>query len=208
MAIAYNTLKEVRSIVALLMQRPITEEIVLKIAEIEGYEHLEIKNGEWVGLDREWEDMTTGEEHGWIESLLMILIGGFVLKNKLGRVYPGDVVFVLDGTPKNIRHKVEPDFAFVATENVRPSKGFIYQAPDFAIEIKSPSQNDEEMRAKAAEYLQYGTKQVWLVFPDKKQIEVHLPNAAPKVYGVGEMISAGDLLAGFTLDVAVVFEGG
>src|SRR5258705_422965 len=83
------------------------------------------------------------------------------VSRNLGRLYPGDVTFVLDGTPGDIRKMVEPDVAFVSIENVKPSKGFIYRAPDLAIEIKSPSQNDEEMRDKAAEYIQYGTKQVW-----------------------------------------------
>lgn len=42
--------KEVRDIVFLLMKRPITEEITTQVEAIEGFEHLEIDNGEWVGL--------------------------------------------------------------------------------------------------------------------------------------------------------------
>jgi Uma2 family endonuclease len=197
--------KEVRDIVALLMKRPITEEIALKVAAIEGYEHLEIKDGEWVGFDVEGDEMTTGEEHGWIESLLLILTGTHVLANKLGRVYPGDVTFVMEGTSDNIRRKCEPDVAFVASQHVTPTAGFIYRAPDLAIEIISPSQKFNELKDKVDEYLRYGTRQVWLVRPPQKEIIVFLPDGTSKDYRIGQTILGGDLLPGFKLDVAAVF---
>ena len=43
-------LKEVREIVSLLLQRPITEEVALRIGAMDDLKHLEIANGEWVGL--------------------------------------------------------------------------------------------------------------------------------------------------------------
>lgn len=61
--------KEVREIVALLMKRPITEEIAMRIEEIEGFEHLEIEDGNWVGFDED-ENMGGGE-HGRIEFKLL-----------------------------------------------------------------------------------------------------------------------------------------
>lgn len=198
--------KPITSIDELLGIRPITEAMAIEVLTTPGYEHLEIINGEWVGIGQEGDEVTTGEEHGWIESLLIVLIGGFVLANKLGRVYPGDVTFVLEGTPDDIRLMREPDVAFVAQTNVVPTKGFIYRAPDLAIEIISPSQSYSEMTDKIDEYFHYGSKQVWLVLPDKKQVEVHFPDRRPEKYRVGQTISGGDLLPGFTLDVGSIFE--
>jgi Uma2 family endonuclease len=54
--------------------------------------------------------------------------------------------------------------------------------------------------------MQYGTQVVWLIFPSKKEIEVHTPNDVPEVYGVGDTISGGDLLPSFELEVAKFFE--
>ena len=190
----------------LLATRPITEAISMEIKATPGYEHLEVVNGEWVGLGKGENEMTTGEEHGWIESLLLLLIGNHILANDLGRFYPGDVTFVLDGTPGNIRVQCEPDVAFIAKENVKPTQGFIYRAPDLAIEIVSPSQSYSEMTEKVDLYFKHGTKQVWLVLPDKKQIEVHFPDKKPEKYKVGQSVPGGDLLPAFTLDVAAVFE--
>lgn len=198
--------EQVRDIVRLLMKRPITEEIALEIKAVKGFEHLEIMGGDWVGLDKEWDEMTTGEEHGSIEFLLLFYIGGHVLAHQLGRVYPGDVTFVLDGEPGNIIESREADVGFVAESNVQSTQGFIFCAPDLAIEIVSPSQSEDEMRAKAKLYLRYGTKQSWVVIPDTRQIEVHLPDDAVKVYNMGDVIPGGDVLPGFTLKVDDVFK--
>lgn len=200
------TARETTRINDLLAVRPITEVIAAEVLATPGYEHLEIVNGEWVGLDKNKEEMTTGEEHGWIEALLIVLIGGYVVKHKLGRVYPGDVTFVLDGQPGDIRRMCEPDVAFVSLENVTPTQGFIFRAPDLAIEIISPSQTYSAMTDKIDDYFRSGTRQVWLVLPDKKQVEVHFPDKKPEKYRIGQSIPGGDLLPGFTLEVAQVFE--
>ena len=201
-----TTLSEVRTIVALLMKRPITEEIAMQVKAIPGYEHLEIVDSQWVGFEAAEDEMTTGEEHGWIESLLILFLAGFVITNKLGRIYPGDVTYVLDGQPSGIRILREPDVSFVAEANVTPSKGFIYAAPDLAVEIVSPSQDYPEMLVKAEEYFHAGTKQVWIVLPDLQQIDVLTPDGKVSKNGISDTINGGDLLPGFTLNVADIFQ--
>ena len=197
-------MQDVKTIVTLLMKRPITEDIALRVGAMDEFKNLEIVNGEWVGLEEQAEDMT-GEEHGRIEGLLVILMGGHVMQHKLGYVYPGDTDFVLDGTPDDIRIKRQPDVSFVAGDRVDSTSGYYYLSPDLAIEIVSPSQSRPEMLAKVSEYLRYGSKQVWLVFPAQKQIEVHFPDSSPQIYTVGDTIPGGDLLPGFLLDVSVLF---
>jgi Uma2 family endonuclease len=199
-------MQEVREIVALLLKRPITEETALAVLETQGFRHLRVTEGDWEGLEQEADDVPTGEEHGWLEYALLYFIGNHVVANKLGRVYPGDVIFVLDGSPDNIILSREPDVSFVRRENVQPTKGFIYRAPDLAIEIMSPSQDLEEMRKKAREYFQYGTEQVWIVLPKEKVIMTNTPKGETKRYGFGEQVPGGDLLPGLLLDVQAVFE--
>ena len=198
-------LEQVHSIVTLLLKRPITQDIALRVGAFDEFNHLEVVNGEWVGLEGLPEEMT-GEEHGHIEFKFILALGNHVVENKLGRLYPGDVDFVLDGEPDDIRLKREADVAFVQTERVQKTTGYFYGAPDLAIEIVSPTQYRPEMLSKAAEYLQHGTQEVWLVFPREQQIEVHRPDRAPKIYGVGDTIPGGDLLPGFELAVAAVFD--
>lgn len=195
--------EQVREIVALLMKRPITEEIAMRIGSIDGFKHLEIRNGQWVGFEQD--EYMTGEEHGWIETKLLLFIGNYIVAHNLGRIYPGDMDFVLSGNGDDVKDKLQPDVAFVTKERVQKTPGLFYGAPDLAIEIVSPTQFRPEMTRKADEYLLHGTKQVWLVFPKKNEIEVYSPVRAPIVYTESDILPGGDLLPGFTLDVAKVF---
>lgn len=195
---------EVGKIVALLMKRPITEEIAMEVEATEGFEHLEIEDGAWVGFDED--EYMAGEEHGWIEVLLINALSNWVLANRAGRLYSGDTDFVLIGTPKDIQLKRRPDIAFVSSSNVRPSKGYYYGAPDLAIEIISPTERPNKIRKKLREYVDNGVQQVWQVFPDDQEIVVNFSDGIAKTYRKGDTISGGDLLPGFSLDVAVIFE--
>jgi Uma2 family endonuclease len=195
--------KEVRDIVFLLMKRPITEEIAMQVEAIEGFEHLEIDNGEWVGFDED--EIMSGEEHGRIEFKLILRLGNYVEQNDLGVLYPGDTVFVLDGTPDDMRVKRRPDIAFVRKENAKRTKGYIFGAPDIAIEIISPTERPGEIRKKLHQYLDHGVKQVWQVYPDAQEIVVHFPDRTAKTYRAGDTLIVGDVLPGFTLEVTAVF---
>lgn len=177
--------QEVKTIVQLLMKRPITETIATQVEAIAGFEHLAIADGEWVGFDED--EYIGGEEHGWIESLIVHALTGWVLQNRTGRIYTGDTNFVLDGTPDEIRLNRRPDVAFVRDENVRPSKGYIYTSPDLAVEIVSPSERPGDIRKKLREYLDHGVQQVWQVYPDSEEIwfitrMVRLRPIAPVIY--------------------------
>lgn len=198
--------QQVRELVALLMKRPITEEIAMQVESYDGFEDLEIEDGQWVGLDDEKDEFMGSEEHGWIEFNIMLLLGIHVKTHKLGRLYPGDTVFVLEGKPDEIQLKRRPDIAFMQHERVKHSKGYVYGAPDIAIETISPTERPGKIRKKLNEYLSHGVKQVWHVLPEVEEITIHLPDGTSKTYKKGDVILADDLLPGFTLDVAKVFE--
>jgi Uma2 family endonuclease len=195
---------EVREIVNLLMQRPITEEIALRVEAIEGFEHLEVMDGEWVGFGED--EYMAGEEHGRLEYKLILRLGNHVEQHKLGMLYTGDTDFVLDGEPGNIRVKPRPDIAFVASSRLKKSKGYIHGAPDLAVEIISPTERPGQIQKKLGQYLEFGVKQVWHVYPDSREIVVHFPDNTSKTYRVSDTISGGDLLPGFTLNVGQLFE--
>jgi len=195
----------VRQVVALLMKRPITEAIAMEVGEIPGFEDLEIVDGQWVGFDNGELDMG-GEEHGWIKAILITLLTTWALEKRAGRVYPGDTDFVLDGDDEELRVVRRPDVSFVADARVSQTKGYIYGAPDLVIEIISPSERPGKISEKLGEYLQFGVKQVWQVYPEKREIIVNLPDGTTITYSDGDTLPGGDLLPGFGMDVATVFE--
>lgn len=193
----------VKAIVRLLMLRPIPEEVAVQVNMTEGFEHLEIENGAWVGFDED--EYMTGEEHGWIETLILHALTQWVLTHRSGRVYPGDTSFVLEGAPHDIRLKRRPDVSYVRDEKVKPTKGYIYGAPDLAVEVISPNERPTQIRQKLREYLDHGVKQVWQVYPESQEIVVHFPDGSAKTYRAGDTLLGGDLLFGFELKVASLF---
>lgn len=188
-----------REIVFMLMERPITEDVALRVGLLDGFKKLEIVNGNWAGLEQ-------GERQGWIESLIISALTMWAIQHKAGRVYSGDTNFVLEGQPKNIILDRKPDVAFVHRDKVTPTSGFNYLVPDLAVEITSPSDRPSKIQEKITEYLKYGVQQVWQVYPDTEQIVVHLPDGTSKTYGLDDTIIGGDLLPEFELDLKTIFE--
>jgi Uma2 family endonuclease len=195
---------QVIELVELLAIRPITEAIALRVEAIEGFKHLEIVAGDWVGLGKD-DPFMGGEKHGWIESILIHLLMTWALSTKAGRVYSGDTIFVLDGEPGYIRLRRQPDVAFVAADRVQPTTGYVYGAPDLAVEIISPSERPDDIQKKLREYLQHGVRMVWQVYPESREIVVHLPDSTARTYQMGEVIAGGDVLPGLELSVTEVF---
>ncbi len=163
---------------------------------------VEIVNGGWV------EQPMAGELHGAIETNLIVIVAGFVKAHQLGRVYTGDTTFVLEGTSENIITMRLPDVAFVSSGRVKQADrgGFYYQAPDLAIEIVSPAERTSETQAKVNDYLRAGTREVWVVYPETKQVSVVRPDGTATIYGIGQTIPGGEMLTGLSLDVAAIFD--
>jgi len=172
------------------------------VGKLESSKRLEVANGEWV------EKMMAGERHGAIAVRLIVLLDGHVRPNRLGRIYPADTTFVLEGTPDDIRTMRLPDVSFVTANRVKTTdrEDFYYQAPDLAIEIVSPSERTSDTRAKINDYLRTGTRQVWLVYPETEQVTVYYADGSAITYQADQSIPGGDLLPGLSLSVATIFE--
>lgn len=196
--------RTVREIVSLLMQRPITEAIALRVETFEGFSHLEIVDGQWIGFDED--EYMGGEEHGRIEFKLLLRLGTYVEETKSGTVYPGDTDFVLEGDPGDIRLKRRPDVAVVSNTRAKDERillrraGYRYRN-HFAHRTERPG----DIRRKLNDYLTHNVQQVWQVYPDTQEIIVYTPDGAAWTYAAGQTLPGGDLLPGFKLDVAAVF---
>lgn len=154
----------------------------------------ELINGEIV------EKMPT-EEH----ALILLLIGGalitYLQQNPIGRA-GSDARFRPGRDPENDRR---PD-VYVTLDPQPPAvkQGPRLGVPDIAVEVKSPDDSMREMREKADYYLRNGAKLVWLVFPDKKVVESYSADA-DEIFIEGDMLTAPDLLPGFSLPVRNLF---
>ena len=99
---------------------------------------------------------------------LGVLIGLFVKKNKLGRVFAAPTDVFLDKF-----NTVQPDILFISKENYsKIKKNAIYGAPDFVVEILSPFSIKRDRYEKRELYEKHGVKEFWLIDIENKSVEV------------------------------------
>jgi Uma2 family endonuclease len=148
----------------------------------------------------------TGGEHGEITHQTARLIGNFVADHKLGRMTAAETCYVLYKNPTGKDTVHCPDVGFVTIDRApKPlTAGYVPFAPDFAVEVMSPGNDAIVMHNKVLNYLRYGTRLVWIIYPDSQTIVVHT-KAGAKTYTVDDTLDGADVLHGFTLSVKDIF---
>jgi Uma2 family endonuclease len=84
--------------------------------------------------------------------------------------------FILDRDPDTLRG---PDVAFVRASRIPPGGRpypFWEQPADLIVEVVSPSDTAAEIETKVTEYLEAGTPEVWIVYPQQREVLVHRPD--------------------------------
>jgi Uma2 family endonuclease len=141
------------------------------------------------------------QQHGLIAARFIIRIGLFLEQGHRGRIAP-EVRHQVPGDERNVR---QPDISFYL-DTTAPviTRGPVPGMPDLAIEIKSPDDTNKSMRERAAYYLAHGSSVVWLVFPEKRLLEVHTPEDF-ETLTESDILDGGDLLPGFQVSVRDIF---
>jgi Uma2 family endonuclease len=93
-----------------------------------------------------------------------------------------------------------PDVAYVARERVHlvPPTGYAPLAPDLVSEILSPDDRPGEVLAKVADWLEAGTRLVWVVDPRRGEAHVHRLDGSLSVVDVEGALDGEQVLPGFT----------
>jgi len=102
-----------------------------------------------------------------------------------------------------------PDLAFISPENLGRldrQRSIQQFAPDLAIEVTSPSDTLKSLNRKTKQYLKAGTKAVWLVVPEMREVHIHSTDARPRILTADENLEDPTLLPGFAAPVASLFE--
>ncbi|MGL5808304.1 MAG: Uma2 family endonuclease [Xenococcaceae cyanobacterium] len=151
----------------------------------------------------------TGGEAGEKNFNLYIDLGNWNRRTKLGKAFDSSTVFVL---PNGARRS--PDVSWVRLERwnnltLPEKRGFPPIAPDFAIELVSPSdlknQRYEDLQAKMQEYLDNGVKLGWLIEPDAKTVEIYRFWQQVEILNNPQTLSGEDILPEFILDLSEIF---
>jgi Uma2 family endonuclease len=149
------------------------------------------------------EEMPPGYEHGILVTRIGRLFDQFSEETSYGEVCGGDSGFLLERNPDTVRC---PDVAWIAPGRLDgPVVGYPELAPDHVVEVKSPSNSNPEMAAKAAMWLSYGSRMVWVADPQPVTVTVYRPNASPVTLHEDDILDGGDVLPGFTTPVWRLF---
>jgi len=146
-----------------------------------------------------------GRRHGRIAIKIAKPLSIFVDERALGEVYAAETGFILARNPDVV---LGPDVSFVRADRLTvdiDDDGFLPLAPDFAVEVISPSERAGRIRVKVQKYLNAGVPLLVLINPRRWQAAVYR-NGIVEMLGPDDVLDGGDVLPGFRLPLAGLFE--
>ena len=143
-------------------------------------------------------------EHGLVAGKLQVLVGQYVMSQRLGYVVAAETGFVLSEQPATVR---APDMAYVSRERVMEShiERFADFAPDLVAEVVSPSDTFSSVAEKVEDWLNAGVRLVWVIDPATKTVRVHRAGQPTQVLHEQDTLSGEDVLPGFACKVSELF---
>ena len=107
-------------------------------------------------------------EHSWIVVQITFLIKLYLAEHAIGEVFGDSNDF--DLAPGLV---FKPDASFIIHERLPGLPVRYHGAPDLAVEVASPSNTETELLFKVEKYIQYGSRLVWVVYPDRRVVVVY-----------------------------------
>jgi Uma2 family endonuclease len=150
----------------------------------------------------------TGWETGNRNSKLNQRLGNWADKDGRGLVFDSSAGFILPNGATRFSYGGAvrtPDAAWVKRERLealRPDPNrFLPFCPDFAVELRSASDDLNTVRAKMQEYLENGMQLGWLLNPYDQQVEIYRTGQSVEVLNAPMELSGEIVLPGFVLQL-------
>ena len=172
-------------------------------AEVEEAPHLVDfeKQAEIVNGKVEIKEMP-GLRSSGIAMRIAIKIGIYLETDKIGRLYGADASFTTIDENERM-----PDVSFLSNEKLVDGEPISKAdfAPDLAVEVISPSDQQGAIAIKIKEYLAAGVKQIWRVEPQVNAITVYKSLEDAKIYTMKDVLTCDEILPGFKLVLSDIF---
>lgn len=148
----------------------------------------------------------TGWETGNVNAEINRQLGNWSRQNGTGKIGESSTGYKLPNGANR-----SPDASWVeksrlAQVSLEQRKKALPLAPDFAIELRSPSDDLDTIKAKMDEYIANGLQLGWLIDPEEKVVYIYRPGVAVQKLANTNEVSAEPELPGFTLDLTEVWE--
>jgi len=147
-----------------------------------------------------------GEIHGAIEGNFATALKISGQKRGFGKMRSGEVGVVLWRNPDRV---VGADTVFVANASLpirRSPEGYLETIPELIVEVKSKNDTWPEVLRKVADYHRAGVHVVWVADYETLSVLEYRPGVEPKTYSGEEVLTIEDVIPGFQMSLAEVFE--
>ena len=160
-------------------------------------------------IDGVWVEKGMSNIGAVVEANLIFSLKLHARTNRLGFVFAESARYQLfPDVSKRVR---KPDLSFIRfgqlPDDVIPPRGRFQFAPDLAVEVISPTDIAEEVETKLDEYLRAGVRLVWFVYLPTRNVWAYKPDGTAKRYRTTDLLPGDDVLPGFSVPVAELFEG-
>lgn len=146
------------------------------------------------------------ENHSRICINIVLMLGEFVRRKKLGRVYDSSLGCRL--TPEVM---LSPDVSYVSNARLKEimvsSEKFLQGAPDLVVEVLSPGDHRKIIEGKLDKYFDHGAQLAWVVDPKRRIVTVHEPDSVSTLTGLDATLKGGGVLPGFKCKLREIFLG-
>jgi Uma2 family endonuclease len=146
-----------------------------------------------------------GDEHGAVAMRLGWRLAQYVETQGLGVVYAAETGFRLGSNPDTVR---AADVSFVRQEQIAAvgiGPGFRIGAPDLAVEVVSPGDRPDEVKEKAQDWLDAGTRMVIIIEPRKQRVTVYRTLTDRIELTINDELTGGDVVPGWAMPVRALF---
>jgi Uma2 family endonuclease len=143
----------------------------------------------------------TGGETGDRNRRITQRLGNWTDEDNTGLAFDSSTCFKLpNGADRS------PDASWVRLERwealtLEQRRKFPPLAPDFAVELRSASDDLGTLQAKMLEYIENGVRLGWLINPQDRQVEICRSGQPVEVLQEPQSLSGEDVLPGFVLDL-------
>jgi Uma2 family endonuclease len=132
----------------------------------------------------------------------------FARSGRIGRSYV-EMLFRIRTEP-NLQRR--PDMAFVSydrwpKDRLLPPTASWQVVPDLAVEVVSPNDLAVGLLKRLDDYFRAGVRVVWVVYPGRECVFVYTSLGGMSFLAAADTLDGGDVLPGFTLPLAELFEG-
>ena len=144
-----------------------------------------------------------GFRHGAVSATLTKLLANYVDSKRLGRVLAAETGFKLAADPDTVRAS---DVAFVSSVRLPDAEflGYLALAPDLVVEVLSPGDRPGETLAKVGDWLNAGSRLVWVVDPDRRVARVYRQDGSETLITERDELNGEDVVPGFECSLAAI----